>query len=92
MENIRRIHKFNGTSGEDFQLWTVRTEAALEAREVFSVVTTDVVGDGKVELSSEMNLSVAKARATIIQGLGKNAPRLCLSEKGNPYRMWQRLN
>lgn len=92
MEDSKRIHKFYGKSGEDFFLWAARTEAALEAKKVWSVVETDVIGDGTVQLDTSVVESVATARATIIQGLGDKPLRMCLTEKRNPWKMWTRLH
>lgn len=72
-------------------MWAARTEAALESKEVLSVVTDDLVGDGTTTLTVEQKQMIAKARAIIIQALGDKPLRLCLSEKANPFRMWIRL-
>lgn len=55
-------------------------------------MTTDVIGDGTTEMKREEKLAVAKARATIIQGLGEKPLRLCMGEKGNHFKMWQRIS
>lgn len=94
MEESRKIFKFNGLPGEDFHLWMARTEAALEDRNAWSVVQTDVVG-GATEpapLTEEQSKAVSKARALIMQGLGDNPLRLCLHQRANPYKMWQVLS
>lgn len=91
MEDSKRLHKFHGKPGEDFYLWCARTEAALGSKEVLHVVVTDVVGESVEGLSDELKLSIAQARAIIIQGLGDKPLRLCLSDKDNPFKMWERL-
>lgn len=47
--------------------------------------------NGSGLLSDEQKLSVAKARATIIQGQGDKPLRLCLREQKNPFKMYLRL-
>ena len=91
MEDSKRIYKFYGKSGEDFFLWTTRTEAALESKKVWSVVATDVIGDGSVAVDESTAESIATARAMIIQGLGDKPLRMCMAQKGNPCMMWRRL-
>lgn len=90
MDEGKRIHKFFGKAGEDFQLWEARTEAALEAKDVLRVVSTDVYGNGE-GISEEDRQAIGKARAILIQGLGDKPLRLCLSEKLNTYKMWLKL-
>ena len=92
MEDSKRIYKFYGKSGEDFFLWATRTEAALEAKKVWSVVATDVIGDGTVATEENVVESIATARTMIIQGLGDKPLRMCMAQKENPYKMWGRLN
>lgn len=90
MEDSKKIHKFYGKPGEDFHLWCARTEAALQAKEALSVVLNDALGD--VEgLDDDTSKAIATARAILIQGLGDRPLRLCLSERNNPHRMWNRL-
>ena len=92
MEEVKKIYKFEGEEGEDYHIWAARTEAALEAKDILSVVLMDVVKDESTEmLSPSVKLSVAKAKATIIQGLGKKPLRLVLPVRDNPYKMWQLL-
>ena len=86
------IYKCYGKSEEDFFLWAARTEAALEAKKVWFVVDTNVMGDGTVQLDTSVVESVATARATFIQGLGDKPLRMCLTEKRNPWKMWARLH
>lgn len=88
IEENRRVYKFEGEAGEDFHIWSARTEAALEAKELMSVVTEDIIGDGTADLSAEVKRSISKARALIIQGLGEKPLRICLPEKHNPHKMW----
>ena len=89
MEEGKRVYKFYGKPGEDFHLWTARTEAALEAKEVLDVVTVDLLSSA--EISDELSKKISKARAIIIQGLGDRPLRLCLSVKTDPYKMWSKL-
>lgn len=93
MEDSKKFFKFFGKEGEDFALWSARTEAALESKECFSVVQRDVfasLGEGE-PLPEAMSLKVAKAKAIIIQGLGDKPLRACISDRANPHRMWARL-
>ena len=53
MEDNKYLHKFNGKPGEDFALWSAKTEAGLEATEVYHVVSTDVLGEGAAALNEE---------------------------------------
>ena len=89
MEEGKRVYKFYGKQGEDFHLWTARTEAALEAKEVLDVVTVDLLSSA--EISDELSKKISKARAIIIQGLGDRPLRLCLSVKTDPYKIWSKL-
>lgn len=92
MEDSKRIYKFYEKPGEDFFLWTTRTEAALETKKVLFVVTTDVIGNGTVALEESAAEAVATARAMVIQGLGDKPLRMCMAQKGNPFMMWRRLH
>ena len=40
------------------------------------------------EPSDEKKLQIATARSIVIQSLGDNLLRICLSKKHNPFRMW----
>ena len=91
MEDSKRFFKFAGKPGEDFEVWATRTEAALQAREVYSVVESDVVGNAEDDLDPDTLVTIAKARALIMQGLEEKPLRACMSEKQNPYRMWKCL-
>ena len=92
MEDSRRIHKFYGKPHEDFQLWQVRTEAALQSKELLYVMEADAVGANYPStLSAESQLAIAQARAIIVQGLGDRPLRVCISEKTNHYKMWRPL-
>ena len=92
MEEVKKIYKFDGEEGEDYHIWAARTEAALEAKDVLSVVLTNMVEEESSEMiSPAVRLSVAKAKATIIQGLGNKPLRLVLPVKDIPYKMWQLL-
>lgn len=91
MEDPKGMHKFLGRAGEDFQLFPAKTEAELDSKEVLNVMLTDVIWTGDIALNEEQKLAVAKARAIIIQILRDQPLRLCLSEKGNPYMMWEKL-
>ena len=91
MKDSKKFFKFHARPGEDFDLWAARTEAALEAQEVFELVGTDVVGAAEGALSPRTARKVAKARALIMQGLDAKPLRMCLSEKDNPFQMWKRL-
>ena len=93
MEESRRVFKFEGEADEYFHLWMARTEAALQDKEAWSVVETDVFGTSSETntLSENSKKTIAKARAVIMQGLGDNPLRLCLQERGNPDSMWKLL-
>ena len=91
MEDNKRVYKFYGRPGEDFNLWSARTEAALEAQEVLIVVRNDAFADRTQELDEDTKLKVAKARAIIMQGLDAKPLRVCLADRANPHRMWNRL-
>lgn len=91
MEDHKRVYKFYRRPGEDFNLWSARTEAALEAQEVLIVVRDDVVADRTQELDEPTKLKVVKARAIIMQGLDAKPFRVCLADRANPHRMWNRL-
>lgn len=89
MEDSKKIYKFYGKPGDDFQLWCARTEAALEAKEVLEMTQEDVLA-GQA-LSEEVKKKVATARAVLIQGLGDRPLRMCLVARNDPFRMWKRL-
>ena len=93
MEDNKTFFKFHGRPGEDYELWSARTEAALEAQCVLDVVVINVVGTATVEelLSDAEKLKVAKGRAIIMQGLDSKPLRMCLSDRKNPFAMWKRL-
>ena len=92
MEETKKIFKFEGEQGEDFHIWSARTEAALEAKDVLSPVLTDMVdAEDLTSVSQADRLSIAKAKATIIQGLGNKPLRLVLPVKDNPFKMWKAL-
>ena len=74
MEDSKRVHKFFGRSGEDYHLWSARTEAALEAKGVLHVVVSDVFVSG--DLAEDTVKAIATARAVLIQGLGDRPLRL----------------
>lgn len=59
--------------------------------EVLHVVIANVIDNNTIELFPELKLSIAKARAVIIQGLGDKPLRLCYREKENRFKMWERL-
>ena len=91
MEYDKRVYKFDGNPGEDFRVWQVRTEAALEAKEVLQAIRTDYEKIGGL-IKDETKLEMAKARAIIMQGLGLKPMRVVLPVKLNPFRMWQKLS
>lgn len=84
MEFDKKVYNFNRRPGEDFHLWCVRTESALEAKVDIRTTQSDLLrGDG--ELSDADRKDVATARAVVIQGLGYRILRLCLPAKNNPF-------
>ena len=91
MEEPRRVHKFNAKAGEDFHLWAMRTEAALRAKKLFTVVSVDVVGTNEGGLTSEQQDRVDEACEVIIRGLGDKPLRICTPDNRNPFKMWSRL-
>lgn len=74
-----------------FFLWIARTEAALDAKKIWSVLDTCIIGDGTVQLQKDVVMSVATARTILIQGSGDKPLRKCLTEQMNPWKMWIRL-
>lgn len=67
-----------------------RIEVALEEKEVFEVVESDVVGsDG--ELGDGDRRKVMKARRTIIEALGNTPLRMCQHLKNKPFQMYKLL-
>ena len=90
MEESRKVYKFEGEEGEDFQIWLARTEATMEPKDVLFVVIEEHM-DGSMELTSFVKLSIAKAKATIIQGLGDKPLRPVLPAKENPHRTMKLL-
>lgn len=93
MGDSKRFFKFYSRPGEDFDLWTARTEAALASQGILEVVTTDVISSATdaMPLSPEMASKASKAGAVIMQRLDAKPLRLWLAEKDNPHKMWQRL-
>lgn len=92
MADSKRIHKFIGKAGEDFLLWSIRTKAALAAKEVRHVVLTEVVGAAREnDLSDEQALAVAKAISIIMMGLRDKSLRLCVPNENDPFVMWTKL-
>ena len=89
MEENKKVYKFDGKPGEDFQLWAARTETALRAKKVYNTVMNDVVGAND-ELAQEMQEKVDEACEIIVRGLGDKPLRMCISEKRNPHKMWNR--
>lgn len=85
----RFIEKFHGKAGEDFNLWAARAEAALNAKDVGDMLSFDALASDDVD--DDTRKSCATACAVLIQGLGDKPLRLCLPEKSNPYRMWNKL-
>ena len=81
--------KFYSKADEDFQLWSVRTQAALIAKEVGQTVEYDLLADESVK--EETTKSCAMVIAIVIQGLRYKPLRLCLGDKDNPFAMWKRL-
>lgn len=90
MEDPKRIHKFYGRSGEDFQLWAVRTQAALAAKEIVYTIESDV--SAGLDVSAEDRKAVAQACAVLIQGLGYKPLRPCLVDRTNAFKMWKTLS
>lgn len=93
MEGNNNIFKFCGRPGEDFELWSARTEAVLKAQGVFDVVTVNVMGTISEDqpLTGAVKPNVAKSRAIIMQGLDSKPLKVCLSERRNLLAMWKRL-
>ena len=87
------MYKFLGKPGEDFQIWKIRTEAALAAKEALEMVTTNVVGAATQQspLSADDQKLVDQARAVLIQGLGDKPLRMCMAYAENPFIMWKKL-
>lgn len=54
------------------------------------MITQDVIATGD-ELLAEVHLKIATARVVLIQGLGDQPLRLCLSARNDPFKMWARL-
>ena len=48
MEESRRIFKLEGEPEEDFNLWIARAEAALQDKDAWDVVKSDMVGNATV--------------------------------------------
>ena len=89
MEDNKKIFKFFGKPGEDYQLWAARTQAALYAKDVGEVIENDVLSEGEVD--TELQKKICSACAVIIQGLGDKPLRLCLADRSDPFKMWKRL-
>lgn len=88
MEEGKKVHKFHGHTGGDSQLWFARTEATLAARDILSVVETDVTGekDYQETVTAEIPREVVNARAIILQVLGDRPLRLDLPVKKIRFR------
>ena len=89
IEDNRRIFKFYGKTGENYQLWAARTQAAICAKEVGNKIKANLLSGGPVD--DDQRNEIATACAIIIQGLGEKPLRLCLADQNDPYRMWHRL-
>ena len=74
MEDGKKVYKFYGKPGEDFQLGRARNEAALQAKEVMYVVESDLASS---DASDEPKKSFASAsrRKIIILRLGDRSLR-----------------
>lgn len=73
-------HKFNRKPREDFALWSARSEASLEAKEVYHVAFTDVLGDSAPVVDEAATLTASRARAEATQGLGDTPLRFVFAE------------
>ena len=91
MEDNKKVYKFLAKSGEDFHLWSARTEAALKAKEVHHTVESDIISDNPDSLNDDVKKAISTACALIIQGLGDRPLRLCLTDKDDPFKMWKRM-
>ena len=90
MEDSKKVFKFFGKPGEDYQLWAARTQAALYEKGVGYVIENDLLTEGDV--NDDIQKNICTACAVIIQGLGDKPLRLCLGEKNDPFKMWKRLS
>lgn len=91
MEEPRRVHKFNAKAGEDLHLWAMRTEAALRAKKLLTVVSVDVVGNNEGGLTTDQQDRIDEACEVIIRGLGDKPRRIYTSDNRSPFQMWNRL-
>lgn len=69
----------------------VRTEGALESKELFEIVKKNGLDDIDSTKDTTVAKKVAAARAIIIRGLSDRPLRLCLPFKKNPHKLWTRL-
>ena len=92
-EDLKRIVKFNAKHAEDYNLWSMRFEALLESKVLLEVVLRDTsVELTATEMTSELNLRMAKARSLLVHSLGDKLLRTVLSEKKDPAKMYEKLN
>lgn len=70
-------------------MWEARTPAALGSKALWTVVKVYFL-EGSL-LDAETKGKVSKARALIVQGLGKRPLKLILPVRDNPFKLWKRL-
>ena len=69
MEENKRVYKFEGDLTEYFHVWAARTEAALEAKDLMFVVTTDIIRDGEADLQPEVMQISQKLEPSLFKAL-----------------------
>jgi hypothetical protein len=103
-----KVVKFQGKKDEDFMLWSLRMETALEAKDLFdavksaetsSITTTQDVdtrsseqGAAGASERSESSQKCRKAAAFIMGALGDKPLRAVASARKNPALIWKRLH
>ena len=88
-----RMAKFNGSPGEDFELWSLRLRAVLESKDLGTVVYEDKgappAHQGAALAAYEINLR--RARAIIVTSLG-DKPLRAIQSCEKPSEMFTKLN
>lgn len=89
VNTLLEVEKFEGITGEDFTLWSMRMKATLVSREVWSAV--DPAG---VEAKTEAARKKANtASVVLVNGLGESPRKVAMQEGDDcPRKMWARLN
>lgn len=91
MVNRKKFFKFYGRVWEDFELWSAKTEALLEAQGVLDFVTVDVMGTiSENEPHTDAALKVAKARVTFF-GLDYQPLRILMIKRRKLFQIWKLL-